>query len=135
MLKNLLQSREDRDAQIFQRFDQLVTIPFLDSSIKTRDAPGLGDEYVLVLLRHQGMLRDTYYFNLRPQQEDDDVYSGKWGLFGGKVEKARGNIAKEDDYAAAEREIFEETGLRVGQDFSLLAELVGFNSKSKRTKG
>ena len=70
-------------------FDDLVTV--FETEIPTRHSAGRGDEYALVLIRHQGLLRDTYYLNVRPKNENDDVYSGKVGLFGGKIKKGSGN--------------------------------------------
>lgn len=116
------------------KFDAITTIS-LAQNAPVRISPGMGDEYVLVLLRHQGILRDTYYLNLRPKIESDDVYSNKFGLFGGKIERTNEGQARENEESAAEREIFEETGLKIGQDAYWLADIVGYNNTRQKTKG
>ncbi|MGD9800109.1 MAG: NUDIX hydrolase [Parvularculaceae bacterium] len=122
------------NSKIIAKYDDLTTIRLSQVS-QTRISPGVGDEYVLVLLRHQGIIRDTYYLNLRPKVEIDDVYANKFGLFGGKVERTDDRQAKENEETAAEREIFEETGLEIGQDAYWLADVFGYNNARKRTKG
>ena len=126
---------EERVQRIKRVYDNILAVPRLDGGIVQTRAAAVGEEYSLVLLRHQGLLRDTFYLNKRPEHEKDNVYSGKWGLFGGKVKQHRGAMPREGDAAAARREISEETGLTIGEDLIELAVITGYNNQANQTKG
>ena len=115
------------------KFDDIMSVSY-PAVVSTRETPDIADEYVLVLLCHKGLLRYTYYLNLRPL-EDDDIYSNRIGLFGGKIEKTSDGRARETGKAAARREILEETGLRIGEDSILLARIEGYNSSGQQSQG
>lgn len=87
------------------------------------------DRFALVLLKNEGMLfGDTYFLERR--HDNDDVYPGRFGLYGGMIE------SDETALECAVRELREETGIRVGQnDLVKLFDFRGENDTGAANEG
>lgn len=96
------------------------------------------DRFAAVLLRRKvwrGRWVSEYLLNARPH--GDDVYAGRIGLFGGKLEFDQKKQKDESWFDCAVRELKEETGLAATEVGPLtpIGDLTGTNSAKRINEG